>query len=149
MFFNTFHKHYFYSSCKRNKDTDISASNNIFRQIYCSLLVRIKKNFFSMKVYLCQGGCLCLHVYLNRIFMFTCFTRIECFFLSSMNVLYGHFLCKKERFIRKSRFRGRNKKKKFNVDLTVSKRIFFEEKYQCTYPHLVLSSTSLQDVYAI
>ena len=44
---------------------------------------------FSMKVY-------AYVIYLNRIFMLTCFTRIERFFLSSIKVLYGRFLCKKD-----------------------------------------------------
>ena len=39
---------------------------------------------------------LCLRAYLNRIFVLTCFTRIKCFFLSSIKVLYGRFLCKKD-----------------------------------------------------
>ena len=40
-----------------------------------------------MKVHLCLRD-----LPLNRIFMFTYFTRIKCFFLSSMKVLYGRTL---------------------------------------------------------
>ena len=50
-------------------------SFNIFQ-----ILITCITSYYSFYAYV---------IYLNRIFMFTCFTRIECFFLSSMKVLYG------------------------------------------------------------
>ena len=47
---------------------------------------------------------LCLRVYLNWIFVLTCFTWIECFFLSSIKVLYGDFLCKKDLLKQEKKF---------------------------------------------